>query len=69
MIRVTDLNREQLVELKQMMLIDSIESEERINAVSYSELANADNLISDNEVYAMYGSVCFVPEDFISENI
>ena len=31
---------------------------------SYYELADADNLISDEEVYEEYGGTMFVPEDF-----
>lgn len=66
MIRVTDLNREQLIELKQAILTGT---EGCDNTVSYSDLANADNLVNDNEVYAMYSSVCFVSEDFSSGNM
>lgn len=52
-----ELNRDQLIELKQHMLCQRGDP-------SWGELADADSLISDEEAFAEYGDVEFVPEDF-----
>ena len=55
---VKDLTREQLIELKQRYYT------ERNENVSYGELADIDNLVSDNEVFEEYEHITFVEEDF-----
>lgn len=55
---VRDLDRNQLVELKQKMLCDRNED------VSYFDLAWADKLISDEEVFEEFDGISFVEEDF-----
>lgn len=55
---VKDLTREQLIELKQRYYT------ERNENVSYGELADIDNLVSDNEIFEEYGHIIFVEEDF-----
>lgn len=50
-----ELNREQILALKQNYLKDN---------VSYNELAEADNLVSDEELEQEYKNVNFVEEDF-----
>ena len=50
-----ELNRDQILALKQSYLQDS---------VSYNELAEADNLVSDEELEQEYKNVNFVEEDF-----
>ena len=55
---VKDLTREQLIELKQRYYT------ERNENVSYGELADIDNLVSDNEIFEEYGHITFVEEDF-----
>lgn len=55
---VKDLTREQLIELKQRYYT------ERNENVSYGELADIDNLVSDNEIFEEYGDITFVEEDF-----
>lgn len=60
---VWDLNRDQLAELKQRYYIDHVDENP-----SYGELADIDNLVSDDEVYNEYDHVDFVPEDFFSED-
>ena len=55
---VKDLTREQLIELKQRYYT------ERNENVSYGELADIDNLVSDNEIFEEYGYITFVEEDF-----
>lgn len=55
---VKQLNRDQLVSLKQQMLCD------RDSNVSYGELAIADDLITDAEVFAEFSGTEFTDEDF-----
>ena len=55
---VKELTREQLIELKQRYYT------ERNENVSYGELADIDNLVSDNEIFEEYGHITFVEEDF-----
>ena len=59
---VKDLTREQLIELKQRYYT------ERNENVSYGELADIDNLVSDNEIFEEYGHITFVAEDFLCNN-
>lgn len=56
---IKNLNKEQVYQLKQRILCEKIEN------ITYGELANADSLISDLEVEEEFGGVTFVPEDFI----
>ena len=56
---VYDLNRDQLIELKQ-----NYYSETYNNNPSYDELADVDNLVSDQEIYDEYAGTDFVPDDF-----
>ena len=56
--KVRELNREQLVELKQGILFSLPE------CPSYGELADADNLVDDETVFDIYDDTEFVPEDF-----
>ena len=58
---VKELNREQLTELKQNYYCNVLE-----NNASYGELADIDNLVSDNEIYEYYNGTMFVEEDFFS---
>jgi hypothetical protein len=53
-----ELNNEQRHTLKQHILVETNKS------VSYGELANADNLVSDNELEERFGGTEFVEEDF-----
>lgn len=69
---VQDLNREQLIELKQnylTMLADSGEFSEIMDVdydePSYQDLANADELVPDDVIFWNYEGVDFVPEDFV----
>lgn len=56
--KIEDLTREQLIELKERYYT------ERNENVSYGELADVDNLVSDNEIFEEYGHITFVEEDF-----
>ena len=53
-----ELNRDQILALKQSYLVRTQ------NNVSYNELAEADNLVSDEELEQEYKNVNFVEEDF-----
>ena len=53
-----ELNRDQILALKQNYLVRTRDS------VSYNELAEADNLVSDEELEQEYKNVNFVEEDF-----
>lgn len=55
---VRDLDRNQLIELKQNILCDQEEN------ASYGGLADVDELISDEEVFEEYDGVIFTPDDF-----
>ena len=59
---VKDLTREQLIELKQRYYT------ERNENVSYGELADIDNLVSDDEIFEEYEHITFVAEDFLCNN-
>lgn len=53
------MTREQLIELKQKHIIDESYH------VSMNELADADELLSDEEIFEEFADVNFVPEDFL----
>lgn len=53
-----ELNRDQILALKQNYLVRTQDN------VSYNELAEADNLVSDEELEQEYKNVYFVEEDF-----
>lgn len=53
-----ELNRDQILALKQNYLVRTQDN------VSYNELAEADNLVSDEELEQEYKNVDFVEEDF-----
>ena len=55
---VTDLTKEQLTELKENYLCETQEN------VSYNELANVNDIISDKLIKSIYAGVSFVPDDF-----
>lgn len=57
---VHELNREQLIQLKQRYL------DEKQGSISYGELAAADQLVTDEEIFKAYGHITFVEEDFFS---
>ena len=59
--RVNELNRDQLEELKQRYYVDHVNENP-----SYGELAAIDDLVSDEEVYEEYAGTDFVVDDFFS---
>lgn len=60
--KVTELNREQLISLKERYLIDWYDSIDQ--CPSWDELADADNIIQDDLVFEYFEGIEFVPEDF-----
>ena len=57
---VYELSKNQLIELKQNYLCEVQKN------VSYGELCDVDNIISDEEVFNEYGNVNFSKDDFLS---
>ena len=55
--KVTELNREQLLILKQRYIMDD-------HWPSWGELAAADAFVSDEEIFEAYADIDFVEEDF-----
>lgn len=56
--KVTELNREQLLQLKQKYMCEK-------GNPSYGDLANADLIVSDAWIEYYYGGTEFVEEDFV----
>ena len=61
---LSELTRDQKIELKQQMLIDR--GDDQGNDVYWSELAEADDLVSDEELEKEFAGTDFVPDDFLS---
>lgn len=59
---VSELNKEQLTELKQSFLAQ--QNEENGEGTSYDELARADSIISDEMIYEAYSGINFTEDDF-----
>jgi hypothetical protein len=64
--KVTELNKSQIVELKQKIIEER--NEANGEGTSYGELADADAIVSAEEVVAAYGDTEFSPEDFSADN-
>lgn len=60
---VKELGREQITELKQHYYC------ERNENVSWGELADIDNLVTDTEIFEEYSGTYFVEEDFCNQEI
>lgn len=60
--KVTELTREQLIKLKQRYLTDWYD--DLGQSPSYSELADADALVSDETAFDYFEGIDFVEEDF-----
>ncbi len=61
--KLKDLNDDQRLQLKQDLL--SRRMDEKGESPSYGELADADRLISDEELEAEFGDTEFVHDDFM----
>ena len=60
---VKELSQEQLQQLKIRYLDELLQEEEGRN-ISYGEMANIDEIVSDKIIYDLYESTTFVDEDF-----
>lgn len=60
---VYELNKDQMIELKQRYL-DNHLLEVKDRSASYGELADADEIVSDDDIYRNYGGFDFVDDDF-----
>ena len=61
--KVTELNREQLIELKQNYLTEIMDRRTG-ESPSLGELAEANETVSDEEIFKFYADTEFVPDDF-----
>ena len=61
---VQELNRDQLIQLKQQMLMERMDAEG--DSPSWGELTDADSLISDEDVQSEFAGTIFTPDDFWS---
>lgn len=64
---VSELNKDQLTELKQSYLMQH--NEEVGEGTSYDELARADSIISDEMIYEAYSGINFTEDDFSAKRI
>lgn len=62
--KVQELNREQLTELKQDYLLRKMEKDNK--SPSFGELVNINSLVSDQEVFTFYSDFDFVNDDFFA---
>ena len=60
--KLKDLNNDQRMELKQAVLTQRLDA--RGASPSYGELADADDLVSDEDLEDWYGGTEFSPDDF-----
>ena len=65
-INFKNLSNDQRLELKQRILSDKYNKENK--EPSYSELADVDSLVSDEELENTYGNYSFTKDDFFSES-
>lgn len=55
---LNDLSKDEMLELKERYLTQKNKS------ISYDEIAFADELVSDKEIFEEYGNTIFTEEDF-----
>lgn len=56
--KIKELNSDQKIQLKGVLL------SERVKNLTLNELIHADELVSDNDLEALFGDVEFVEDDF-----
>lgn len=61
--KVQELNKEQLQQLKVRYLDELLQEEEGRN-ISYGEIANIDDIVSNKIMFDLYEHIEFVEEDF-----
>ena len=59
---VQELNRDQLIQLKQEMLMERMDAEG--DWPSWGEMADANSLVSDEDVQSKFAGTMFTTEDF-----
>ena len=59
---VQELNRDHLIQLKQQILTERMDAED--DCPSWGELADADSLISDEDVQSEFAGTMFTTDDF-----
>lgn len=62
--KVKDLSREQIQQLKVMYLDNKLYEKEQ-RSISYGEIIAIDNIVSDRLMYKMYKDYIFTAEDFL----
>lgn len=62
--KVKNLSREQLKQLKVMYLDDKL-YEEQHRGISYGEIIAIDEIVSDRLMYKIYAGYIFTAEDFL----
>ena len=65
MLTVYELTRDQIKDLKAAYL-DQLLQERESRGASYGELADADEIITDDEIFSEYAGTAFSPDDFLS---
>lgn len=65
---VHELNREQLIQLKQGYLCE-ISDKRNGETPSWYEIANADEFVTDEEIFDFYAGTYFVEEDFACSGV
>lgn len=60
---VKDLTQEQLTQLK-IQYLDNLLMEEENRNISYGEIVNINDLVSNDLIYSLYNIYTFVEEDF-----
>lgn len=72
---VHELNRKQLIELKQSYMFrladegifgEVVYDDEKYEEPSYDDMANADSLVPDEVIFEHYGGIEFTEDDFFS---
>ena len=61
---IKELTPEQLTQVKQKYYTDK--QAEKGEGVSWGELAQINDLVTDAEIFEHFAGVCFVPDDFTS---
>lgn len=59
---VYELNREQLIQLKQNYIMEQNEADGK--STYWSDLADADDIVTDEEIFGAYGGYAFTEDDF-----
>lgn len=60
---VKELKRSQLQELK-IKYLDDLLNEQEGRCISYGEMADIDEIISDEKIFHEFSGYCFTDEDF-----